>query len=183
MEPQGIANDTLIALLASEGFSIESAARALSLTANTISAARDFLKTPHLSDTFSPLTIAYHECPLYYFILEVVEAIFSLTESCCVCGAPLGLSVLRPSLCDDPVCFFGATELILDAGVGLEIRRDPVVADFLVALASAAYGTKWFHPSLPAKLQAHAATFFNDLPPMRALGGYGTDEAIAAAKT
>jgi hypothetical protein len=62
-----------------------------------------------------------------------------------------------------------------------EIRRDPVVADFLVCLASACLGTKFFRPELPEQLRPTAERFFRTLPPINHLTGYADDSALIQA--
>jgi hypothetical protein len=180
MEPQGIPNDFDIAQLVSEGFTIEAVTRALVLTRGHVDAARMFLETGDTSYEAVLPEVEYRDCPLFYFVLEIAEAIFNLRDHCCICGKPLGISVLRPSLCDDHICFFGATELGLCATVSSEIRRGPIVADFLVSLASSAFGTKWFRPPLPEPLQPHALNFFKKLPPIDSLRIYDTDALLKA---
>jgi hypothetical protein len=62
-----------------------------------------------------------------------------------------------------------------------ELRRDPVVADFLVAIASSASGTKFFVPPLPPSLEDHASEFFRTLPAISAITGYATDKDLGDA--
>jgi hypothetical protein len=81
-------------------------------------------------------------------------------------------------LCNDHVCFFGATELGLCAQVNGEIRRGPLVADILVSLASSALGTKWYRPPLPESLRPHAKAFFAKLPAIRVLTKFTTDAEL-----
>jgi hypothetical protein len=175
MEAQGTPDDHNLARLMSEGFSIEHATRALILTQERVAAAREFLLTG--ATTFDPILpeIQFREAPLFYFVLEIAESMFKLSDHCCICGKPLGISVLRPSLCDDSVCFFGATEIGLCATVTQELRRDPVVADFLISIASSANRTKWFRPPLPEALARQADQFFAKLPGVKALAEYETD--------
>jgi hypothetical protein len=159
MEPLGIARDGEIAALASEGFSIAAASRALRLTGNDIGRAREFLLTSVLGATrWAPTLpeVPFEQSALFFFVLEVIEAICDLQRRCCMCGDPLGISVLRPSLCDAEVCFFGATELGLYANV---------VADFLVSLASSAQNTKWFTPPIHGrKLKLNIAHLLTSPP-------------------
>jgi hypothetical protein len=146
--------------------------------------AREFLLTGVLSvDRWKPQLpdAAFADSALLYFILEITEAIFKLQTHCFVCGAPLGLSVLRPSLCDKKICFFAATEIGLCSSVATEIKSDPVVADFLVSLASAAHGTKWFNPPLPEQLEPHAKSFFKKCPAMSFFNGMRSDAEIVDA--
>jgi hypothetical protein len=178
MEPQGILDDSKIAQLVSEGYSPESAARALVVTHGNLKAARQFLTTGVTSREPEFPDVNYRDCPLFYFILEVTESILNLSDHCCICGKPLGISVLRPSLCDDHICFFGATELGLCAQVSGEIRRGPLVADFLVSLASSALDTKWYRPPLPESLRPHAKAFFAKLPAIRTLTRFTTDAEL-----
>jgi hypothetical protein len=184
MEPVGIADDWKVAILASEGFSVERSAHALGLTGNQLEMAREFLLTSVLTESrWKPQLpeVEFCESALLYFILEITEAIFRLQTHCFVCGEPLGLTVLRPSLCNKAICFFGATEIGLCSSVVTEIKRDPVVADFLVSLASAAFGTKWFNPPLPPQLEPQASSFFQKCPAMSHLEQFNSDAAIRDA--
>jgi hypothetical protein len=178
MEPQGIPDDFKVAQLVSEGYSPESAARALVVTHENLKAARQFLATGVTSREPEFPDVNYQDCPLFYFILEVTESILNLSDHCFICGKPLGISVLRPSFCDDHICFFGATELGLYAPVSGEIRRGPLVADFLVSLASSAFGTKWYRPPLPESLCPHAKAFFAKLPAIQTLTRFTNDAEL-----
>jgi hypothetical protein len=178
MEPQGFPEEAQLGQLRSEGFSEAEATRALLLTRGNLSAARDFLATGTTAAHPDLPEIGFRECPLFFLVLELAEAFFDLGDHCCICGKPLGISVLRPSLCDDRICFFGATELGIGSDVVSELRRDPAVADFLVSLASTAHGTKWFRPALPPELEPHAVRFFAELPAIERIAACGTDAEI-----
>jgi hypothetical protein len=56
-----------------------------------------------------------------------------------------------------------------------------MAADFLVAIASSALGTKFFVPPLPLGLALHAAAFFQRLPPISAINRYQTDKELCDA--
>jgi hypothetical protein len=64
--------------------------------------------------------------------------------------------------------------------VTAELRRDPMAADFLVSIASAAVGTKFFVPPLPAEDEPHAVEFFEKLPAITKLTQYATDKDLRA---
>jgi hypothetical protein len=53
-----------------------------------------------------------------------------------------------------------------------------MVADFLICLASAAHGTKFFVPPLPTQLRATADTFFSSLPSVTKLAECNSDSAL-----
>jgi len=174
----GTASDLVVDFLTSEGYDVHKARRAAVLTRNDIDAARAFLLTGSISFTPPPLTYTYAECPMLYLILEVMDAVLNLTDHCCVCGTKLGVTGVKPALCDNPLCEFGVARIGLGSTVMSDIRRDPMLADFLVYLAAAAYGTRFFRPPLPEKLDREAEKFFEELPPMENLKRFESDQDL-----
>jgi poly [ADP-ribose] polymerase 6/8 len=165
-------------VLCNEGYDERAAIEALSLTFDNLQGAREYLFTGAILCN-TPLTdVSYQDCPLLYLILEIVESFFRLLDHCSVCGKELGISGVKPSLCDSPVCFFSVTEIGLHSSVVNELRRDPLVADFLICLASAAYDTKFFVPPLPIQLVSHGIKFFKCLPSISTMSVCENDSAL-----
>jgi poly [ADP-ribose] polymerase 6/8 len=174
-EPVGTPPDALIARLASEGFELEAAAHALVLTHGNLSRAKEFLLTGTTPGLSGRPEIAYGDCPLLYMLLEAMDALLSITDHCCVCGADLGYGGVKPTVCTAPLCLFGVANIGIGGNVMGELRRDPAAADFLVCLASAAFGTALFTPPLPQDLVKDAERFFKQLPAIDRLLRYNDD--------
>jgi hypothetical protein len=100
-------------------------------------------------------------------------------DHCEICGDALGVSVVKPALCDKPICFLSVSSIDVGASVTTELRRDPFVADFLICLASSSYGSKFFVPPLPGDLDKAAAQFFAELPDVDALARFHSDRDLA----
>jgi poly [ADP-ribose] polymerase 6/8 len=181
LEPTGEADGGQVAELVASGFREDVAARALILTRGDLAAARDYLVTGTTTAPPPEPVFARSDCPVLYLILELVDGFLDLMDHCCCGGEPLGISGLKPSTCDRPLCVFGMASLGVGSSVVSELRRDPVVADFIVSLASAAYGTKLFVPPLSTKLIPPAAMFFQLLPPISHMTRFDTDQALRAA--
>jgi poly [ADP-ribose] polymerase 6/8 len=162
------------------GFSEDVAQRALSLTRGDLAAARDLLVTG-ITDAAPPRPIvSYEDCPLLYLILEIVDGFLDLTDHCCQCGQPLGVAGLRMSNCGAELCVFGMASMGVGSSLVNELRRDPMVADLLVSLASSCFGTKFFVPPLPPQLARQAEGFFARLPAIDRLTRHGTDAELSA---
>jgi hypothetical protein len=167
-----------VQVLVDDGYDLRDVLEALALTGDRLGSARDYLISGALlCDT--PLTeIGYRECPLFYLVLEIADCFFRLWDHCSVCGQELGVAGVKPSLCDKEVCFFAAARIGVNSPVVSELRRDPFVADFLVCLASAAFGTKFFVPPFPRELGMHGSAFFATLPAMEALTRCANDRDL-----
>jgi hypothetical protein len=121
------------------------------------------------------------DCPLAFLVLEAVDALLSLCDHCCVCGADLGLSGIKPTVCSNSLCLFSLANIGVGSSLCNEIRRDPAAVDFLVSLASAALPAQLLSPPLPPPLAADAARFFERLPPIASLTAYSTDAELVGA--
>jgi poly [ADP-ribose] polymerase 6/8 len=166
--------------LAQLGYGEDAATRALSLTRGNVAAARDLLLTGITDAVPPPPVLSYADCPILYLVLEIVDAFLDLTDHCCICGAALGVSGLRISNCGKELCVFGMASMGIGSSLAGELRRDPMVADLLVSLASSCFQTKFFVPPLPARLVPHAAQFFARLPPIAALMRFDSDAELEA---
>jgi hypothetical protein len=178
VEPSGVPDDEALATLVQAGFDAVRASRALRITRGDVSAAHEFLVTGTTSFTQPHVSLSYRDCPLFYLILEVCECFIKLTDHCEICGEALGVLVVKPALCDKPICFFGVSSMGLGASVTTELRRDPFVADFLICLASSSYGSKFFVPPLPGDLNKSAARFFASLPAVDVLARFDDDRNL-----
>jgi hypothetical protein len=184
------ARDDQIAQLVGEGFDPDLAARALILTKNDLSRARDFILVGAINSTLPPFDLAYHDSPLVWLVLEVCEAFFDLETHCCICGTDLQIAGVKASVCPKPVCLFAYRDIGLGSNVIAEIRRDPDAADLILSLASvsaspfAAYGAvqqglaAGTTAALPQDLLASRARFFERLPGVHAMGSCESDQAL-----
>jgi poly [ADP-ribose] polymerase 6/8 len=178
LEPSGIADAAKVKALVQSGFWEEIASRALVLTRGDVRAAIEYLLTGTTTAPPPDPIFRYAECPLLYLILELVDGFLDLTDHCCIGGEPLGISCLKPSNCGRKLCVFGMANLGVGSSVVTELRRDPMAADFLVSIASAASGTKFFVPPLPKAIEPHAAAFFTKLPAISTLAQFGSDREL-----
>ena len=124
-----------------------------------------------------PYPIPYSECPLIYFILEVIDTYLSLTHTCSICGRPLSVPVLKPSLCNDQKCQFALKALGLGNSLIQEIKRDPAAADFIFSAFANAFGTEYLNPKPPQYITNCATNVFQTLPPMRAIANQYSSDA------
>jgi poly [ADP-ribose] polymerase 6/8 len=178
LEPLGDPSILQVLELMEAGFSEDIAARALVLTRGDSCAAREYLLTGTTTAVPPKPDFSFLECPVLYLILELVDGFLDLTDHCCVGGEPLGISGLKPSNCGKPLCIFGMANVGIGPSLVSELRRDPVAADFLVCIASAAHGTKFFVPPLPTSLESSASAFFTELPQISVLARCETDKEL-----
>jgi hypothetical protein len=173
-------SDAHLAALMSQGHSFDAAYSALQVTHDDMARAERYLQLGRLEESSigRPVDLDYSTCPLAFLVPEVVDAFIDLTDHCCVCGGQFGIAGLKPALCNNELCFFGCTEIAIGPTVLAEIRRDPLVADFLVWLPSACYGTKFFRPPLTPQLDGYADRFFRTLPQMGRLERCCNDAAL-----
>ena len=182
LTPNGIEDEAKVSNLVSQGYSEIKVRNALRLTDNDLKAAVDFLMTGDLPQKPLPLEVSYIECPLLYFVLEVGDIFLNLGSRCCVCGDPLAVVGLRPTACDKEVCQFSLEQFGVGTSVTQEIKRDPMAADLLVSLFSAALDTKFLTPKPPSELLPGALTMLSTLPPMRVIAeSYNSDSQLKAA--
>lgn len=176
--PPGQVNEICLAQLVSLGYDIDVANRALLLTENNINDAKEYLSTGILSHQQSKIEISYKESPLIYLMLEITEAFLDLFDHCCVCGDSMGISGLKASICSRPMCQFSFVQLGVGANIVAEIRRDPLVADFLISMASACYNTEYLNPAPDESLITLLPDFFKKLPSVDVLARFENDRDL-----
>jgi len=64
--------------------------------------------------------------------------ILSCTKHCIICDAPLKFEMLKPAVCDSPLCLHSHEQYGLGEDVAATIRSQPELVDFLVSTAVAA---------------------------------------------
>ena len=111
-----------------------------------------------------------------YLAIEIVDAFYDMTDHCCMCGRSLGISGVKPMVCDQKLCLFQFIELGLGSNIVGEIARDPEVADLVISLASIAFGASLLDPAPHDVPEKQLRAFFNNLPPMDVLADL-TDDA------
>lgn len=178
-KPSGHADRSKTSNLVSEGFDENCAENALVLCKNDIKTARDFLLTGKLPVQATRIPVTYQECPLVYLVLEIVEAFLDLNDHCCICRQPLGVSGIKPSICQNRLCACSFNEIGVGTSVAQEIRRDPIAADLLVSMYSAAYNTNYFNPAPPSDIHNFSNILFERLPNMQSLASRAqTDQEL-----
>lgn len=80
-------------------------------------------------------------------------------------------------VCDRDACNFCFTEIGVSSNIIGEIKRDPLVNDLLISLASTTYDTKFFNPCPPKVYMNHLSHFFNNLPSMHTLANQCQNDA------
>lgn len=171
--PTGKPDLNLKMILESEGFDSLSSERALIICSNDIEQARDFLCTGLMPVHDSILSIDYASCPLLYLMLEIADCFLDLQDHCCICRAKMSQG-LKPSVCSKQVCNFQLNQIGLGGSVVQEIQRDPLAADLLVSLFSAAVDTEFLQPAPPQTNVSFKATI-TSLPSMTEMARYRND--------
>ena len=124
-----------------------------------------------------PYPVAYPDCPLLYFIFEIIDMFLSLTHTCSICGKPLPVPVLKPAICSDQKCQFALKALGLGNSLIQEIKRDPDAADFIFSAFANAFGTQYLNPTPPDFITKTANDVFRTLPPMKAIARQFSSDA------
>jgi hypothetical protein len=137
--PPGTADPTHLASLKAQGYDEVSAIRALLCCENNIHRAIDFLKTGDSTYQYQEGLPDYGSCQLLYLVLEIADSFLNLSDHCCMCGDPMPAGI-RPWVCSKELCVYQHSRIGVGNSVSQEIRRDPLVADLMVSVFSAALG-------------------------------------------
>jgi poly [ADP-ribose] polymerase 6/8 len=81
-------------------------------------------------------------------MLELADAFLDLSDHCCICRTQLAPGV-KPSVCARPLCNFQLTQIGVGNNVYQEIERDPMAADLVLSIFSAALETDYLTPGPP----------------------------------
>jgi poly [ADP-ribose] polymerase 6/8 len=169
LTPTGTADEVKLASLLSLGYEQQRAEAALVLCGNSRSQAIKFLRTGELPQYESQIDIGYTECPLLFLVLEIAECFLDLADHCCICRQPLEPG-LKPSVCPNQLCQFQLSDIGVGRSVIQEIKQDPLVADLMVSIFSAALGTPYVKPRPPEDFaDAEISTILSGLPAMSVL--------------
>jgi poly [ADP-ribose] polymerase 6/8 len=166
--PTGLPNRTHLSNLISQGFDERNAHRALLICDNDITKAVDFLKTGTLPIRNSSIPIEYENCPLLYLVLELADVFLDIQDHCCMCRCPLPAGV-KPLICDRQLCNFQWNEIGVGMSVIGEIKRDPIVADLLLSVFSAAVRTNFLIPAPPNFNPTEVQQLLKTIPSMNEL--------------
>jgi poly [ADP-ribose] polymerase 6/8 len=148
LTPSGNADKDKLANLVSAGYDRQRAENALILCRNNIKQALAFLRTGDIQEYQSQLVIGYKDCPLLFLALEIAECFLDLSDHCCICRKSLEPG-LKVSACCEKLCQFQLSQMGLGQSVIHAIKQDPLVADLLVSIFSAAVDTPFLTPRPP----------------------------------
>lgn len=134
------------------GFSSAQSQRALLLCSNNLERTINFLRTGELPLNMNHVSMSecpsFRECPLMFLVLEIADAFLDLQDHCSICRCPMTPG-LRPSVCNKELCNFRFSEIGIGTSVIQEIKRDPMVADLVFSMFSAAVKTNYLTPAPP----------------------------------
>jgi poly [ADP-ribose] polymerase 6/8 len=178
---QGTVDKGSLRQLVQAGFDERAASNALILCKNSVSKAKKFLATGEFAGRRSNELVDYEACPLLYLILEVCEAFLDLPDHCCMCRDKLTPG-LKPSLCSKQLCQVQTTSIGLGHTVYQEIQQDPLAADLIVSIFSAAVGTQFLNPRPPGFQDAQILQILQRIPAMaNIVSSYKNDEQMERA--
>lgn len=149
------------------GYTYHQALRAATLCKNDIEKSVTFLQTGQYNEEepFSIL-LGYHDCPLLYFILEILDAILDLQDHCAMCGKPTTQG-LKPGTCNAEKCLYRFITINVGVSVVMEIKRDKFVADLLFSVFSvASQYADLFNPKPPQNGSINYAKIVDEMPSM-----------------
>ena len=180
LKPEGVSvSQEHLETLLSKGYSRDAAEIALMRAKNDISIALDFLKTGDTSRLTGGVGVDFRDSPFVYLAIEIVDAFYDMTDHCCMCGRFLGISGVKPMVCERKLCLFQFIDLGLGSNVVGEIARDPEVADLIISLASIAFGAGFLQPAPHDVPDEKLKAFFQTLPPMKGLAALNDDADLA----
>jgi len=178
MASDGFADPEALKLLISQGFDPISSENALKIFGNKIEDALNFLRTGTNHVFQSPDQVSYRQCPLLYLILEIADAFFSIPDHCSVCGEELLYPGIKPSVCNNELCYFSFKELGVGSNICLELRRDPLANDFIISLAAAAAKAPPQPPVFDPQPPDFDVNFFKTLPSVSVMANCQDDAAL-----
>lgn len=151
------------------GFSSAQSQRALLLCSNNLERTINFLRTGELPLNMNRVDMSegpsFRDCPLMFLVLEIADAFLDLQDHCSICRCPMSPG-LRPSVCNKELCKFRFTEIGIGTSVIQEIKRDPLVADLVFSMFSAAVKTNYLTPAPPSLSDAVIEKICATLPQM-----------------
>ena len=154
------------------GFTRAQSQRALLLCNNNMDKAINFLRTGELPPVMNDINMkecpTLKECPLMYLVLEIADCVLDLQDHCSICRAPTTPG-LKPSVCNKELCNFRFSQIGIGTSVIQEIKRDPMVADLLFSMFSAAFKTEFLNPAPPGFTIKQMEKVFGAMPQMSQL--------------
>jgi len=79
--------------------------------------------------------------PSEYLLVDMhdlaVDKIINCTTNCMLCDAPLEFPMLKPSICDKPLCAFGYDQFGVGVDLAAEIQNNSEVVDLLISFTCA----------------------------------------------
>jgi poly [ADP-ribose] polymerase 6/8 len=174
LRPSGKAVQGHLAQLLVEGYDPHHAEIALIVCQNDLGSAITFLNGGEIHDYATEPPFDLEACPLGYLVLEIAEAFLDLSSHCCLCGDKLKISTLKPAVCSRELCRFQIAKIGIGAPVSEELRRDPIAADLIFSMFSAALdgGFLTDRPDVQGSLPDIMESF----PPMAALAEAATND-------
>jgi poly [ADP-ribose] polymerase 6/8 len=163
--PAGRASERKVVQLGSAGFDRPQPSKALIICRDDHEQASTFLLTGDLPPSHTQPIVDYMTCPLLYLVFELADAFLDLPDHCCLCRAPMPPGV-KPSVCPKAFCAFQASQIGVGISIVQEIARDPLVADLVVSIFSAAVGTTFLTPAPPDISQQEIVEILHTLPAM-----------------
>jgi poly [ADP-ribose] polymerase 6/8 len=181
LAPTGTADMAKLEQLVGRGYEEKKAQNALVICRNSLEQAISYLRTGDVPQYESQIHIGCHECPLLYLVLEICECFFDLSDHCCICRSELDPG-LKPSVCAKQLCQFQFTTIGVGNSVIQEIRQDPLVADLMVSIFSAAIRTQYLTPAPPGLQVDEMIQIVERLPPTIVMARkYENDRALSSA--
>ncbi|OHT07174.1 UBA/TS-N domain containing protein [Tritrichomonas foetus] len=154
------------------GFSSAQSQRALLLCSNHLDKTITFLRTGELPAITNNINFSecasFRDCPLMYLVLEIADCFLDLQDHCSICRCP-STPGLKPSICNKELCNFRFSEIGIGTSVIQEIRRDPLVADLILSMFSAAIKTPYLTPSPPGYTDPQIEKICATMPQMAQL--------------
>jgi hypothetical protein len=111
--------------------------------------------------------------PLMSLTVEIVEVYADLPDHCCICRSLLPVAGIKPGTCQKDGCVRRLAEFGVGCSIIHEIRRDPIAADLILTLYSAATAataataaSTVVGPVPPAYLREFEQSLFERMIPM-----------------
>lgn len=166
---QNESDDSIVQKIESAGYTHNQAVRASSLCGNDFEKSVTFLQTGQFPQEGQfELLLAYNDCPLLFFVLELVDAILDLQDHCAMCGVPTTIG-LKPGVCTKDLCLHQFVTVGVGVSLIMEIKRDPYVADLLISVFCNCSRSKFFDPKPPLKPGQSFEKLISNLPKMNSI--------------